>query len=436
MNKHRIQEKLYLLLGLFFITTPIFAEPLTAAAIAGIAAAGVTVLSSIGGAIGAGAQRRRAERRERAARARRMAAEANRQDIPDFQQDLANPYANLQVATQANIMQAEQADISLASSLDTLRATGASAGGATALARAATQSKRGVAASIEQQEARNAQLRAQGEMQAAQMRQRGQHLAFQAQEAREMTQLDREASLESSYNQQAAAYGAQSSAMVGQAVGAAASLGLQGVQGGFDSAARTQWKDLTSAQRSSYQDIGGFKGFKTAYQGLGKGATYDWSKGIDWKHDVFRRNEGLRQFNPNLKPVVPVGGMGQENKIIPVGGNIPRMELLHSKPRLTQQEIEAMAAYQVANLNLGGTSSMYHSDDPYQTYSDRRLKEDIKLIGYSPSGLNIYSFKYIGGNETYQGAMSNEVPKHAVIKDNNGYDKVDYSKLDVKFKLI
>jgi len=42
-------------------------------------------------------------------------------------------------------------------------ATGASAGGATALAQAAAQSKRGISASIEGQEAQNNQLRAQGE---------------------------------------------------------------------------------------------------------------------------------------------------------------------------------------------------------------------------------------------------------------------------------
>ena len=133
----------------------------------GIVGVGMSIFS----AVKAGKQRREAAAKERAATARRMAVEANRQDIPDFQQDMLNPAANLQVATQANIMQAEQADISLASSLDTLRATGASAGGATALARAAAQSKRGVSASIEKQEARNAQLRAQGELQAAQLRQ-------------------------------------------------------------------------------------------------------------------------------------------------------------------------------------------------------------------------------------------------------------------------
>ena len=74
-----------------------------------------------------------------------------------------NPFAQLGVATKAAEIQMEQTDMALANTLDTLRSTGASAGGATALAQAALQSKKGVAASIEQQEANNEQLRAQGE---------------------------------------------------------------------------------------------------------------------------------------------------------------------------------------------------------------------------------------------------------------------------------
>lgn len=91
---------------------------------------------------------------------------ANFRDLSDIAKDLSgnmsNAYANLGVATQAAEFQAEQADISLANTLDTLRATGASAGGATALAQAALQSKKSVSASIEQQEAQNEKLKAQG----------------------------------------------------------------------------------------------------------------------------------------------------------------------------------------------------------------------------------------------------------------------------------
>ncbi len=81
----------------------------------------------------------------------------------DLSQTLQNPFSQLGVATQAAEIQMEQADIALANTLDNLRATGASAGGATALAQAALQSKQGVAANIEQQEAQNEKLRAQGE---------------------------------------------------------------------------------------------------------------------------------------------------------------------------------------------------------------------------------------------------------------------------------
>ena len=77
-------------------------------------------------------------------------------------EDLNNPYANLTVSTEAFKMQAQQADQALANSLDVMMETGQAAGGATALAQAALQSKRGIAASIGAQEATNAKLAAEG----------------------------------------------------------------------------------------------------------------------------------------------------------------------------------------------------------------------------------------------------------------------------------
>tara|TARA_B100000963_G_scaffold109875_1_gene95632 strand:- start:4653 stop:6749 length:2097 start_codon:yes stop_codon:yes gene_type:complete len=82
----------------------------------------------------------------------------------------SNPFANLQVATQAADLKAQQSDQALANTLSTIRATGAGAGGATAIAQAALQSKLGIAATIEQQEARNVELRAQGQQQIEQIR--------------------------------------------------------------------------------------------------------------------------------------------------------------------------------------------------------------------------------------------------------------------------
>jgi len=190
----------------------------------------MAVFSMIGGAISAGQSKKAARR----ARSDKAAAEAELESIKASRQQITNPYATTQdlsalatdlsgqlsnpfeslgVATKAAEIQIDQADIALANTLDNLRATGASAGGATALAQAALQSKQGVAASIEQQEAQNEKLRAQGEQNliSAKMAEKqrlqsvaisegqrvqaaeaaGQQFMFGAQEARTNMDLDR-----------------------------------------------------------------------------------------------------------------------------------------------------------------------------------------------------------------------------------------------------
>ena len=67
--------------------------------------------------------------------------------------------------------------------------------------------------------------------------------------------------------------------------------------------------------------------------------------------------------------------------------------------------------------------------------SDIRLKDDINLVGKSPAGTNIYTFKYKGDDKKYQGVMAHQVP-HASFVDDDGYLRVDYTKLDVEFKEV
>ena len=70
--------------------------------------------------------------------------------------------------------------------------------------------------------------------------------------------------------------------------------------------------------------------------------------------------------------------------------------------------------------------------------SDRRLKKNITKIGESNRGFNIYSFEYkdsLDGEGFFQGVMSDEIPQEAVTSV-DGYDRVDYSMLDVQFKQI
>ena len=134
-------------------------------------------------------------------------------NISDLSGMISNPFANLQVATAAAEFQAEESDLALASTLDTLRATGAGAGGATTLAQAALRSKAGVSASIAQQEARNEQLRAQGEQKAIQMRMTeaerlqnadmlGRQYMFDEQEQRDVADISRLSAMSQQFAQQ------------------------------------------------------------------------------------------------------------------------------------------------------------------------------------------------------------------------------------------
>ena len=176
---------------------------------AGLISGGASLLGGLFGASSAKRRQRAAAKEKKRLEAKLTNLENNRQavvnpyeTVKDLSGTISNPYENLGVATQAARNQAEQADISLANTLDILRATGASAGGATALAQAALQSKKGVSASIEQQEAQNEKLRAQGELAETRARmaeaQRiqtaeaaGKQFVFSAQENRENAQLDR-----------------------------------------------------------------------------------------------------------------------------------------------------------------------------------------------------------------------------------------------------
>ena len=179
--------------------------PLTPALIGG----GLQILGGLMGRSSAKKREEAAANERRRLQAKLNNLENNRQEIinpydgiADLSGMISNPFANLSVATNAAEMQIEQADISLANTLDTIRATGSGAGGATALAQAALKSKQGVSANIEQQEKNNEDKRAQGEQQMEQRQmaeaQRlqqadvaGEQFMFSTREDRQMQELDR-----------------------------------------------------------------------------------------------------------------------------------------------------------------------------------------------------------------------------------------------------
>ena len=67
-------------------------------------------------------------------------------------------------------------------------------------------------------------------------------------------------------------------------------------------------------------------------------------------------------------------------------------------------------------------------------FSDVRLKDNVELVGKSPSNINIYSFNYKGSKDKYEGVLAQEVLWASTEHD--GYLMVDYSKLDVDFRRL
>lgn len=224
--------------------------------------AGVSAIGGIMGSSSAAKAQRDAQSRADAANARLNALEKSRQAIinpyaatKDLSSMAKNAYANIGVATQAAKFQAEENDLALASTLDTLRATGSGAGGATALAQAALKSKQQISASIESQEAQNEKLKAAGEeklnefrISEAQKMQNAANAASQFKysetEKREMAQLDRA---------QAEATGFQSQA---NAAGAAGQVALANMFSGIGSAV-TAGFGQSSAERVARINQGG-----------------------------------------------------------------------------------------------------------------------------------------------------------------------------------
>lgn len=134
------------------------------------------------------------------------------------------------------------------------------------------------------------------------------------------------------------------------------------------------------------------------------------------------------QMSENYKDFIEQQGYGrgQLGFLSQILGNAPIRSYGEQREGTQDQVIGGTSPFgQIAGAGLSAYSL-------YQ--SDMRLKEDIKLVGQSPSGINIYNFKYLHSDDTYQGVMAQEVPSASKLIDGHYY--VDYSKVDVEFKKL
>ena len=258
-------------------------------AIGAIIGGAIMVAGGIAKGVAAKNQAKRERNRARTAEQKLEELERGRQDVvnpyanmQDLSGMITNPYANMQVATRAAELQGEEADISLASTLDTLRATGAGAGGATALAQASLRSKLGISANIQQQEAQNARMRAQGQAQMNQQRmaeaQRmqqgdisGRQFMFQAQEQRDVMQLNRLAGLQQGHMQAEAAYKGAAIGAIGDTAGAIGGTLMGMSNPGSDIRLKKNINDIPYGLSEVLQL---------------RAVEFDWKEKRDGKHDI------------------------------------------------------------------------------------------------------------------------------------------------------
>jgi ribosomal protein S8 len=208
-----------------------------------VAAVGAATPMIVGGINAATANRKAklAEAKQRQLEQQLKNFEQNRQavinqadNIRALKSQVFNPYANLAVATKAADQQIQQTDQALANTLDSINRAGTGAGSATALAQMAAKSKAQISASLEKQEVANQKLRLEGEagVQEAKMNLEQAALneevaAYGRQEERDLTTLDRLASLGQNQQAQAMAYGQDATQSLMGGIESGINLGTQ-----------------------------------------------------------------------------------------------------------------------------------------------------------------------------------------------------------------
>lgn len=176
--------------------------------------------------------------------------------------------------------------------------------------------------------------------------------------------------------------------------------------------------------------------------------------------DAQLRAAGLDQASIGL-----LGGLGAQQQQMGLQGAGAMMDLGLLQQGFNQQQLDAirnLPLEQQAVINealgiyppgAGGTTTSTERSDTFGNlisaggavlggmatggvgfFSDRRLKENIELVGEDEAtGLPLYSFNYIDDQERrYVGVMADDVEKvkpEAVIEDSSGYKRVNYEAL-------
>lgn len=185
-------------------------------------------------------------------------------------------------------------------------------------------------------------------------------------------------------------------------------------QAGFESGAQRFAADRASQLGSSQAQLASLAGASSGLAQFGGQERGIQQAGLTEAFRDFVEQQGFEQ--------------NQINQVIGALAGAPIRSYGEERTGYTSTPMQGPSPFGQVTGALGAIGSIY-------AMSDIALKNNINLIGKSPSGINIYTFNYNGDDKVYQGVMAHEVP-HASIFNTDGYLMVDYSKVDVEFKRV
>lgn len=132
-----------------------------------------------------------------------------------------------------------------------------------------------------------------------------------------------------------------------------------------------------------------------------------------------------------------VGDAQQQQRQNEINANMLRYQQNQTGP------MNAIQDYLTMTSGLGGQYSTQTGTSQYNPgllgilgaglqFSDARLKEDVKRVGTTDSGLGVYTYKYRGGKTYHMGVMAQEaqqITPEAVQASSDGWLAVDYGRI-------
>jgi hypothetical protein len=185
-------------------------------------------------------------------------------------------------------------------------------------------------------------------------------------------------------------------------------------QAGFESGAQRFAADRASQLGASQAQLAALAGASSGLAQFGSQERGIEQAGLTEAFRDFVEQQGFEQ--------------NQINQVIGALAGAPIRSYGEERTGFTSTPMQGPSPFGQITGALGAIGSIY-------AMSDIALKNNINLIGKSPSGINIYTFTYKGDDKVYQGVMAHEVP-HASSFNDDGYLMVDYSKVDVEFKRV